>query len=87
MQVDYDALSKAINNPANAAAEVFSSTDVETLFEGKVCNAFINGLNKLLYKIITESSSDELDDFQFSKWLSKKLGIIQNRFSYRIRTL
>ena len=83
-------LSKAINNPANDAADNISYTNVETIFEGTVYNAFIDSLNKIkstpkeFYKLINDSFSDDLEVFQFSKRLSKNLGIIHNRFLTRL---
>ena len=86
----YKILSKALDTTINEAKEELAYTDVEERFEGKVCHDFIDYLiqkkndSKSFYKLISRSFSDNINNEDFSRWLSRKLGIQHHLFVSRL---
>ena len=86
----YKILSKALDTTINEAKEELAYTDVEDSFEGKVCHAFIDYLiqkknnSKSFYELISRSFSDNINNEDFSRWLSRKLGIQHHLFVSRL---
>ena len=77
----YKILSKALDTTINEAKEELAYTDVEESFEGKVCHAFIDYLiqkkndSRSFYELISRRFGDDINNEDFSHWLSRKLGI------------